>query len=288
MEASEFWKLLNQGPLSCERMTENLSAFKSSEINFTLSMFDPATRGQRYYSTVLYMLAKAMPRDRWAKLVKITNRNLAAPMAIIYKGEPICLDYLQAVEELDFIDRHVNLDGMDILEIGAGYGRTCHTILANHDVKTYTIADLGCSLMLSSKYLRDVLEPEQYAKMAFVDVERKFLNRGFDFCLCVDAFSEMSADNITQYLKYIDKFCKWFYVKSPIGQYDVELKCLDGEITLTVNDGFDRINTLDEGEIKTQVTKFVDNFRPDNWTCVEDSNALPYMHYWNAIYRKTQ
>lgn len=287
MEASDFWKCINLGPLSGERMEKNISKFKSNEINFTLSMFDPATRGQRYYSTVLYMMAKDMPWDRWAKLVKITNRNLARPIAIIYKGEPVCLDYLQAIEELDFIDRYVNLDGMDILEIGAGYGRTCHTILANHDVKTYTIADLGCSLKLSEKYLHDVLDKKQFTKMAFVNVEKNFLNGEFDFCLCIDALGEMSEDNIVQYLKYIDRFCKWFYVKSPVGQYDVAVGVNGSSgITLTINERFDRINILNEGEIKTQISKFVDNFRPGEWVRVKDSNALPFMHYHQAIYRK--
>jgi hypothetical protein len=37
-------------------------------------------------------------------------------------GELVCMNYLQAVFELDVMARHVALDGATVVEIGAGYG----------------------------------------------------------------------------------------------------------------------------------------------------------------------
>jgi len=286
-EASEFWKLLNIGTLSMKQIAKNLPTFKRSETNFTLSMYDPFTRGERYYMTVLYLMARQLSEDAWEKIRNTKKRDTGCPIGITYKDQFLCLDYLQAVLELEFIEEHEELDGMDILEIGAGYGRTAHMILSNHQIKSYTIADLGNCLALSHRYLSEVLDKEHFAKITFIDVEEKFISADFDMCICIDAIAEMSSENIAQYLKYISEHCSWFYAKSPIGQYDVNIGFIDGERTLPLNEGFDRINILNNSEIRSQVSKFVANYLPGtDWECAGNKNALPFMHYWNAIYEK--
>jgi len=284
VERNKFWKYVNKGPCSVERMKKNLPSFKRNETNFTISMYDPHTRGERYHASVLFLLAKDMSKKMWERLLKIQNRNLGNPLGISYNGEIICLDYLQAMHELDYMP---NLDGKDVLEIGAGYGRTAHAIMSNYNVKSYTIADLENCLALSQKYLGDVLTVPQCNKITFFDIEERFLYEDYDFCLCIDTLSEIGEDNMVQYLKYIDAHCKWFYVKSPIGQYDISMGCIDGDIKLTVNECFDRVNVLDNTEVLGQVDKFVANFKPSPpWKCVKNSQAPPFMHYWQALYKK--
>src|SRR5258706_1229291 len=103
----------------------------------------------------------------------INRRHVTAkPFAVTWKGQSICLDYLQAIYELRFISERFPLDGRRIVEIGAGYGRTCHAIVSNHDVRSYTIIDLPNCLALSQKYLEAVLDRERFGRIEFILPER--------------------------------------------------------------------------------------------------------------------
>jgi putative sugar O-methyltransferase len=277
-----------------EAIEKNLPKFKSSKVNFNLSLHDPSEQGERYLRSLVYMMAEQMTDDMFASLKRIYGRNKGHPLGIIYKGEIVCLDYLQAVFEMDFIQKHIStkrhgaLHGKHILEIGAGYGRTCHTIMSNHNVESYTIADLGNCLALSYRYLSEVLPKEQFVKIRFVPVEEKSLSCDFDLCVCIDAFSELDEDQADQYVKYVDAHCKWFYLKTQLCQYEVSVADPKNNrmIKLRLNKSFDEINVLDTEDINGQVPKFVNGYLPGpEWKCLANSNAKPYMHYWQAMYK---
>ncbi len=289
MEASKFWKILNTGSLSFENLKENLPKFRSSKVNFHLTLHDPEEYGMRYLETTIFLMVENMTDGMYAKLRRIKNRNFGYPISILWKGDGVDLDYAQAVYELDFMERHFDFDGKDVLEIGAGYGRTCHTILSNHDVKSYTIADLDNCLALTHKYLSEVLTEEQFGKIKFVPVERESLNSDFDLCVCLDVFAELDEGQAEQYIKYIDTHCRYFYLRAPLQQYNVEVydvKCLK-TIQISLNTEFEEFSNADDEHIKRQVPKFLEIYRPGpDWECLDDSNSKPYMEYWQAIWKK--
>jgi putative sugar O-methyltransferase len=273
-----------------ETIEKCLPKFKSSKVNFNISLHDPETQGERYLRALIYLLAEDMTDSMFENLKKINGRCLGFPIAILYKGEAVCLDYLQAVFELDFITRYIpRLNRKHILEIGAGYGRTCHAIMSNHNVGSYTIADLKNCLALSYKYLSEVLSPSQFEKITFIPVEEQSLCSDFDLCISIDAFSELDEGDADQYVRYVDAHCRWFYLKTQLCQYDVNVvdRLNNREIKLRLNKVFDEINILDDGAVLTQVPRFIETYMPGpDWKCLGHSNAKPYMHYWQAMYEK--
>ncbi|MEU2915713.1 putative sugar O-methyltransferase [Streptomyces massasporeus] len=292
--ANALWAHIGESQIN-EETTSSLDNFKTSEVNYRIALFDVATNGGRYLKTLVYNLASDLTPENWTRLHKIRNRQVGGPISVTYNGEKVDLDYLRAVTDLQFLADRVNPDGFRILEIGAGYGRTCHTILSNHDIAEYWILDLATTLELSRKYLKEVLDEDQYARIRFVPVDEiDKVNgvRGFDLCINIDSLAEMDVDTVKAYLTLIDAQCRYFYVNNPVGKYMD--KTLDGHsrgedaISLALSPGLltDIIDIHDNCTVEAQARKFISAYRPGGqWKCVADSWARPYSHYWQALYR---
>lgn len=274
--------------------SRDLSGFKSTDVNYKLGLWDPRTNGVRYLKALIYNLAGRLDETDWARLRRISNRDTGQPIAVRTNGEVVCMDYLQAVLELGFMAPHVTLDGARVLEIGAGYGRTCHAMLANHDVAAYYIVDLENSLELARAYLGDVLDRD-FAKVRFVraeDLDRVLDDVRFDLCLNIDSFAEMDPDTVADYLGFIADHCGQLYVKNPVGKYlDRSLDDHAGGaelVTMALRTGLlrDVIDIHDSEAVRAQSAKFIDAYRPaPDWTLVADGWAEPWSYYWQALYR---
>jgi putative sugar O-methyltransferase len=272
----------------------DLAGFKSAGVNFKLGLWNPQTNGVRYLKALIYNLADRLDERGWQRLRRIGGRETGAPIAVRRHGELVCMDYLQAVLELEFMAHHVDLDGAAVLEIGAGYGRTCHAVLANHDVATYSIVDLDNSLELARAYLRQVLGAD-FAKVRFVsagDLDSALGDARFDLCVNIDSFAEMDPDTVRNYLALIAGRCRHLYVKNPVGKYlDPSL---DGHaegqelVAMALRTGLlrDVIDIHDSEAVREQSAKFVAAYRPGpGWTSVADAWAPPWSYYWQSLYR---
>jgi putative sugar O-methyltransferase len=275
-----------------------LTGFKSSGVNFKLALWNPQTNGVRYLKALIHNVAEQLDDTGWERLRRIRGRETGAPIAVRTHGELVDMDYLQAVLELDFLGRHAVLDGASVLEIGAGYGRTCHAVLANHDVAAFTVVDLENSLDLARAYLGAVLDDAQFAKVRFIraeDVERELAGQHFDLCLNIDSFAEMDPDVVGNYLAFIAGQCGGFYVKNPVGKYlDPSL---DGHaegqdlVAMALRTGpvRDVIDIHDSEAVGAQSVRFLDAYRPAaGWTTVADEWAPPWSYYWQALYRTAE
>jgi SAM-dependent methyltransferase len=182
-----------------------------------------------------------------------------------------------------------------VVEIGAGYGRTCHAVLANYDVAAYYIVDLDNSLDLARAYLREVLGDDDFAKVRFVpagDLDAALGDLRFDLCLNVDSFAEMDGDVVHNYLAFIAARCRNFYVKNPVGKYlDPSL---DGHaegpelVAMALRTGLlrDVIDVHDSEAVRAQSFKFLEAYRPAaGWATVDAGWAPPWSYYWQALYR---
>lgn len=290
---SSLWNEYHQTRITKEASVD-LTGFKSAGVNFKLALWNPQTNGVRYLKSLIYHLAGQLDEPGWQRLRRIGGRDTGAPIAVRMHGELVCMDYLQAVLELDFMARHVALDGATVVEIGAGYGRTCHAILANHDLAAYYIVDLDNSLELARAYLREVLG-EDFAKVRFVpagDLDAALAGLRFDLCLNVDSFAEMDGDVVRDYLAFIAGHCRNLYVKNPVGKYlDPSL---DGHaegqdlVAMALRTGLlrDVIDIHDSEAVRAQAVKFVEAYRPaPGWATVAAGWAPPWSYYWQALYR---
>lgn len=294
---SPLWERHNNTQVTKEAVSD-LADFKSSEVNYKLALWDPRVNGVRYLKTLIYNLSAGLSAGNFERLRKIRNREVGNPIAVTYDGESVCMDYLQAVLELEFMATHVALDGADVLEIGAGYGRTCHAILSNHDVASYHIVDLENSLDLAGNYLGEVLSEEQFAKVRFHtidDVDGPLRDMRFELCVNIDSFAEMNAETVRAYLDFVAARCRHLYVNNPVGKYLD--KSLDGHsqgdavVDLALRTGLltDIIDIHDSRAVEAQSRKFVAAYRPgDGWNCVAESKTVPWTYYWQALYRSTQ
>lgn len=279
-----------------DEATTELSSFKSRSVNFKIAFWDPEVNGLRYMKTLIYNLAAGLSDENWTRLRRIGNRTVGDPFTITYNGELVCMDYLRSVLELDFIARDVELDGARVLEIGAGYGRTGHTLLSNHDLREYHIIDLPNSLKLSQAYLRTVLDDEQYAKVRFTsvaDVDQRYADTEFDLTVNISSFSEMKPETVDDYLTLIDERSRYFYIRDAVGKY------VDGSLNghsekpevikmaLSAGKLRDVIDIHDSHDVESHAPAFVDAYRPGpGWTCVANAWAPPWSHYWQALFGK--
>jgi len=288
---SELWKRINATCLSEARLTD-LSDFKSSDVNFRIAPWDPRTNGVRYLKTLIYNLCSELTPAQLSRLAAIKNRQLGQPISIQYEGLTICMDYLQALYETEFIAARMPLTGSSVLEIGAGYGRTCHALLSCFPLAAYTIVDLPNCLELSRRYLAAVLPPGEYKKITFKSPVDFFGGGrpGYDLALNIDSFAEMEADTVTAYLGGIAEQCRYFYVKNPVGKYrDPELTAAadSEEMAIALSMGLLRevVDIHDNRAVAAQSSKFVAAYRPGAaWDVLAAAWARPWSYYWQALY----
>ncbi|MGC5010646.1 putative sugar O-methyltransferase [Streptosporangium sp. DT93] len=293
---SALWEHINNNHVTRDS-ADDLSTFKSSAVNYKLALWNPEVNGVRYLKALTYNLGRQLTPDNLTRLRRIGNREIGAPFSVRVHGERVCMDYLQAVYELEFIGARVDLDGAAVLEIGAGYGRTCHALLSNHDLASYHIVDLQNSLELARSYLKAALTAEQFARVVFVPAGRPELlpGSGFDLCLNIDSFAEMDAGTVHDYLALIDRLCRYFYVKNPVGKYLD--RGLDGHaegehvVRLALATGLltDVIDIHDSDQVEAMARAFVAVYRPaDRWRPVADAWGVPWSYYWQALYHNEE
>jgi len=293
--ANEFWKDINNDIINESNFKDSFKDFKRNDINYKISIFNPEKNGVRYLKTLIYNLVYDMSDKQLDKLKKLENRNFGNPYTVKVRDVDIDLDYYQALDELSFIEESFDFKESHILEIGAGYGRTPHTILSNHDISSYTIIDLKDTLFISQNYLKEVLKLEQYNKITFLSVEEFELSQltNFDLTINIDSFAEMDEKVVYEYFNIIDKYSKFFYTKNPVGKYLD--KTLDNHsqgkkiIEQALKNGIlkDILDIDCDIDIKKCSNKFVSAYLPNNnWKMLSESWAKPFSYYWQVIYKK--
>ena len=288
------------------RGRHDLRHFRSRGANSVIAQFDPSSNGPRYLRMLVYSLASTFSEANEQRLRNISNRNLLGePITVTHNGEAVCLDYLQAVLELAFIDEHmVTNEPLTVLEIGAGYGRTAHAIACNRPLAAYWIIDLPGCLSLSKQYLKQVLPPDLFNRFHFVPVSeiQKIKNHHFDLAVNIDSFAEMSRDTVRCYLDVIDQQCRHLYVKNPVcnnlarpadptlGVIGRTKRYLGNMLCRRLTNNFllaDEIDIFDESMVRERVPAFVASYCPGaTWSCLGQASAPPWIHYRQAMYRK--
>lgn len=294
LQASPQWERITEHWVT-EDVAADLTDFKSDSRNYNIALWNPEANGVRYLKTLVYDFAERLDEEDWARLRRIRNREFGNPLTVRLNGESICLDYLQAVLELGFIERQLTLDGARVMEIGAGYGRTCHALLSNHDLAEYCIVDLPNTMQLSRAYLREVLDDEQFAKVRFVEVEDIDVVEQappYDLCVNIHSFTEMTPATVREYLDLIAGKCRAFYVKNPVGKFLD--KSLDGHfkgseaVQMALQTGPLRkvIDIFDSAAVAEVVPDYVAAYTPGpDWECIAEARGIPWSYFWQALYK---
>ena len=271
----------------------DLTDFKRSPVNFKLALWNPQTNGVRYLKALTFLALGQADSRALRVLGRTRRRDFGHPYSVRRGGVEACLDYAQAALETEFILSHLPAAPRTVFEIGAGYGRTCHTLLSNSPIERYTILDLPNCLELSRRYLHKVLPARLYARVEFVDVARLADLRGrrFDLGLNIDSFAEMTPTTVRFYLKMLDASCGACYIKNPVGKYlDPSLDNHSqgaGVVRKALRTGLLRrvIDVYDEATVHRQAPAFVRAYKPGpSWSAAASGWAAPWSHYWQALY----
>ncbi|WP_017537064.1 putative sugar O-methyltransferase [Nocardiopsis halophila] len=295
--ANDQWQKIAAEHMPGRTLTD-LAGFKSSSINYRISLNDAQANGVRYLKALTYNLAADLEQDDWDKIRAIKGREHGDPFSVTFNDEEVDLDYLRAILEVSFISKQLELDRARVMEIGAGYGRTCHTMFSLFDISEYWVIDLPETMRLSKGYLSTVLEPHHLERVTFVevdDIDERIKGAGqFDICINIDSMAEMDRDVVQSYLSLIDERCAGLYVQNTVGKF--KDKSLDGHpwgeeaVDMALRSGLltDVIDIHDSRQIKEQAPKFVSAYRPGRrWRCLDDSWARPFTHHWQAVYARS-
>ncbi len=226
-------------------------------------------------------------------LDKIENQLLGNPVTVRYFDRDISFEYLQSVEELFFLESKLEKIS-SILEIGTGFGRTCHALLSNFcNIKNYVICDLPKMLSLSKNYLTNVLPFNEFNKIDFISHEEFHEQVSTDLVINIDSFQEMDEITIKNYIEIISNISRFFYTKNTTCKYDpisINLKnppnfkqyqyAMKMGLCRNVVDIFDTEKLFDSSK------KYVKVYCPKNFRLVKEEPSLVYKQYHSALFSK--
>ena len=107
-DISDLWKYDSE--IIQKAIAADYDHFKSNAANFKISIFNPQKNGYKYLKTLIYQLCRNLSENNFRRLTRIKNRNRCNPISVTYRGEQICMDYLQAVYEIEFMQQHLQFE----------------------------------------------------------------------------------------------------------------------------------------------------------------------------------
>ena len=282
---------------------EFLFAFRApGGANARLAAWDPFDKSMRYYKFLLFNAARNKNREFHAAYSKLGNTSIGSPITVTVSGLQVDIDYLFAVEEFLFLERHMDVRRLQhVVEIGAGFGRTCHTLLSQiPSIKRYTIVDLPEVLNLSKAYLARAV-PDLYSKIDFIEcgATHRWHHLKTDLAINIDSFQEMRPDVIDEYMELLIRSSKAFYCKNPIAKYKPEFVGLPAlkpdELLDVFSLGYCReiYDIFDEKALAMAREYYLKAYQPPynpqaeaGWTLEGDEamEMFPYVHH--ALYRR--
>ncbi len=263
--------------------------------------WDPYEKSTRYMKFLLLVVIQQQSDEFFKIYRNIGNCIFGNPLSVDYEGCKINADYLSSVEEFMFLNSSYGLDDVtSIVEIGAGFGRTCHTILKScPEVEVYTIIDLDPMLKLSKGYL-SLIAPELIERVQFVSAQdtNSQLKIMADLAINIDSFQEMPKTIIDGYMDRVITNVKKFYCKNPIGKYSpacIGMPDLTSEQLLDVFTlGYcqDVIDIFNIQDLKKARVSYMESYRPDKgdtiYNIVADKPMELFPYYHHVLYERQE
>jgi len=203
------------------------------------------------------------------------------------------LDYLYAAEEAGFLETALDMESIKtVVELGAGFGRTAHTLLRIYPTITqYVIVDLAETLKLSSAYLKQVLPDQDFAKLRFITPDDVGpIEHNIDLLIQIDGFQEMDNEVIDRFYTYLILLCTWLYLSNPIGKYLPETAGLTGvnpdlvETVMALGRSQSIVDPWDSETLDPVRGQHVDAYRPNGFKSLTSTPSRLRPLYQHVIY----
>ena len=173
--------------------------------------------GSRLYALYVALLYEAVD----SPLLSLEEPDIGHPFRIWYRGHWTSQDRCNAVHEYEAVMKRLPITlmgsildhGLNVLEIGAGYGRVADVFLNRQPECRYTIVDIQPALNLAAKYLFQ-LHPEARLTYLAPSQMEAITYKSIDVAVVISAFHEMTQEQVTEYFKELQRVCRGVvYVK---------------------------------------------------------------------------
>jgi hypothetical protein len=311
------------------KMTEssqNLGEFRApGGGNARLAHWEPRESTLRWFKSFLQVVAEVTPPSQRVIYRSLKNTGLGNPVTVVPSwsteiGEfediwrdqedlqnsetGVNLDYLLAAEEVDFLLNALakTSDSFPryIVELGAGFGRTAHTLLHTFpNIEHYEILDLPETLALSSKYLSAVLSEELFQKIAFVESSSLDYSRWSgasdrtpELVIQIDGLQEMEKPQINAYFRDLFDKSNFVYLSNPLGKYLPAVAGMDfvePEMVSYVHSLGRCLNLLDPWnfeELTSAIQPYIAAYRPERHQRVAGVQSRIRPLYYHILYSK--
>jgi len=290
---SNLWKKLGND-LFDDVDSIDLDNFRSpGQFNNRLASWDPYDKiSYRYYKNILFNLVSSMDDRFFEYYKKIGATNLGNPIEVIVKGQSFNFDYVFSVQEVIFCEKILN-NVSSIVEVGSGFGRTCHAILNNFsNITTYTIIDIPEVLDLSKKYLQQVLDKDNYDKINFLE-NCNAENATGVFYINIDSMQEMDQEVVNNYLSLIDRKGGYFYSRNAVCKYDpsqiglINIERVEFNNAIATGLCLDVVNIFNSDDLNNARKKYMEKYKPStSWKLIKQEASFPWQYYHHVLYAK--
>ena len=218
---------------SCENLSENV------ELNINLFKKHPEfslTKSIHYNLVLLILYENIKSRKIFEnydgvkkELYQQYNPQLKVDGKIITQHMLLSLLEFEKIQSLI----KINKKNLNILELGAGYGRTANTIISLSENIKYVIADFPPAIFFSRKNLSTYFPNKKIAtgfeinnKNEMMEMFKKndilfilphqinlFEKKTFDISLAIGCLNEMEKDQIANYMKIFENYSNFLYFK---------------------------------------------------------------------------
>ena len=184
-------------------------------------------RSRRYYSGVVEtmrsqkwgieftnILKNDFP-DLWKNIqTYISGDKIGGPNLVTYRGvtaSPVTLRYVKVLGDL--LNCFGSLDGLNVVEIGGGYGGQCKVIQDHCKVKSYTLIDLEAPLRLADRWLSTNLVTNYTLQIPedLPDIEYDLVISNYAFTEFTGEYQRLYADKVLKKCKRGFIICNFMY-----------------------------------------------------------------------------
>ena len=174
--------------------------------------------------------------DRRGLLDSLVEDDLFGNFTFRAAGRVVSRDLLDSILEIDFLEQRLRISewsGVNILDIGAGYGRLAHRMAsALPRLGTYLCTDaVPVSTFLSEFYVRFRQVDSKVRVVPLDEIERTMENSRVDLAVNVHSFSECSVDAIAWWLSLLARHAVRYLMIVPnwMGPSVSDLRAQDGQ-----------------------------------------------------------
>ena len=200
------------------------AATKSSDMGDTAWIGVPWTLADRWlYSFATRLLWRYADRaTRGHPSLRLAEPLLGSPLPVVDCGRLISQDLANTAIELATIDRGGVRSPGQVLEVGAGYGRTAFAILSLFPDCKYTVVDIEPALTITRWYLTQLFPTDRITFLSPAQIN-EIPRSSMDLAVSIFSLSEMTPETRDEYLLLFDRVAAGVSCTSSSGSNGVTL-----------------------------------------------------------------